>query len=85
LPDVLPASRSIAVTTSEYLQFGGGAALDYHINEWIGLRLGADGRWMTPHRVEHPYAAKTDPESWGMSWYLNLVGRIRLKGEPVAP
>jgi hypothetical protein len=85
LPDVLPASRSIAVTTSEYVQLGGGAALDYHINEWIGLRLGADGRWMTPHRIEHPYTAKTDPESWGVSWYLNLVGRIRLKGEPVAP
>lgn len=84
LPDVLAASRGVSVTTSEYLRFGGGLGLDYHVNEWIGVRIGAEGRWFTSHRVENVYAARTDDQSWGMSWSAALVGRIRLKGEPAS-
>ncbi|MCB9662641.1 MAG: hypothetical protein H6732_00860 [Alphaproteobacteria bacterium] len=81
LPSVLERSTEVAVTRSEYLQLGGGLALDVETGRYLGFRLGADGWYHTPYRIEHPYAVRTDPQSFSVTWRLDLVGRIRLKGD----
>jgi hypothetical protein len=82
LPDVLELSRSITVTRSEYMIARGGMALDWSFNRWIGLRLGAEGRYITPHRIENVYDAHTDPNSFEVGWNLGIVGRVRMKDDP---
>lgn len=81
LPSVLPASQGLSITRGEYLLIRGGAALDVSITKFVGLRLGAEGQWLSPHTIEHPYPASTDPQSWGITWTAGLVGRIRLKDD----
>lgn len=81
LPSVLPASVGLSVTQTEFLLVRGGAALDVHITRFVGLRLGGEGQWFTPHRIENPYAVRTDPASFGAAWNVAVVGRIRLKGD----
>ncbi|HMV68517.1 MAG TPA: hypothetical protein PKA64_16830 [Myxococcota bacterium] len=82
LPDVLDISRGQTVTRSEYLLARGGLALDWAINRWAALRLGAEGRYITPHRIEDAYSAHTDPQSYEVGWTFGLVGRIRTKDDP---
>lgn len=79
LPSVLDATKGISVTQSEYIEFLGGLALDVHLSKYFGFRLGGDGRYVTPHRVEHPYNVRTDGRSFGSTWYVELVGRVRTK------
>jgi hypothetical protein len=81
LPDVLDSSTSLTVTQSDYILVRGGLALDYHVNRWVGVRLGAEGRYFTPHTVEHLYDVRTDVQSFEVAWNLALVGRIRLKDD----
>ncbi len=82
LPDVLEPSRSIAVTRGDYVVVRGGAGIDYHLNRWMGLRLGAEGRYFTPHTIESAYRVRTDGQSFQVAWNLGIVGRVRLKGDP---
>lgn len=82
LPDVLALSRDITVTRSEYMLARGGLALDWSFNRWVGLRLGAEGRYITPHRIENVYDAHTDPNSFEVGWSLGIVGRVRTKDDP---
>jgi hypothetical protein len=81
LPDVLSTSQDISVTQSGHVVARGGAALRYEVNRWVGFRLGAEGRYITPHVIEHVYAARTDTQSYEVGWSLALVGRIRLKDD----
>lgn len=85
LPSVLSTSRGRSVTTSEHLRFGGGAALDAHVNRWIGLRFGAEAAWRTPHRVESVYEVRTDAQTYDVGWSVALVGRVRTKKDAVVP
>jgi hypothetical protein len=81
LPDVLVSSQPLTVSQGDYIVARGGAAIDYHVNRYVGVRLGAEGRYFTPHTVEHLYEVKTDVQSYEVAWTLALVGRIRLKGD----
>ena len=47
----------------------------------LDMRMGAEGQWFTPHTIEHLYEARTDPQSWGITWTAGLVGRVRLKDD----
>lgn len=85
LPSVLSTSRGRSVTTSEHLRFGGGTALDAHLNRWIGLRFGAEAAWRTPHRVESVYEVRTDAQTYDVGWSVALVGRVRTKKDEVVP
>ena len=85
LPSVLPATESVPVIRSEFLIVRGGGAVDVHINRWIGLRIGGEARAFTPHRIEHPYAVRTDGQSFEAAWTLGVVGRIRGKADTGVP
>jgi hypothetical protein len=85
LPDVLDAARSQPVTRSPYVQLGASVGADVHINRYVGLRAGVQGAWLTPHNVEHIYSARTDTGSWQIGWTLDVVGRLRLKGDAPTP
>jgi hypothetical protein len=82
LPSVLEPSRTVTVTMSDYVQLGVGAGIDYHLNRWLGLRMGAEGRYFTPRTVESTYSVRTDGPSFGVNWWAALVGRVRLKNDP---
>ncbi len=77
LPDVLEPPRNQTTTRSPYLRLGFGTGADVHINRYIGLRTGVEGRWITSHVIENLYAARTDPGSYEVGWTLDVVGRIR--------
>lgn len=77
LPSVLDVSREIPVTTSEYLRVKGGLATTVDFNKYIGMRLGAEGQYYTPHRLEHPYAVRTGLDTFGVNVTAELEGRIR--------
>lgn len=77
LPDVLEPARNQTTTRSPYLRLGLGLGADVHINRYIGLRTGVEGRWITSHVIENLYAARTDPGSYEVGWSLDVVGRIR--------
>lgn len=81
LPSVLDATRGQAVTRTESVTVRVGGGLDVHMTRYVGLRLGGDYHWFTPHRVEHPYDARTDLQSFATTWTVALVGRIRLKDD----
>ena len=81
LPDTLESSKSIAVTTSEYVSVGGGFGVKADFTKLVGLRLGVDGAWNTPHRIEHPYDVYTDTQSFSVGWNVGLVGRFRGKDD----
>lgn len=81
LPSTLESSKSVPVTESEHISVGGGLAVKADFNKLLGLRLGADGEWSTPHRIEHPYAVYTDTQSFGVTWSAAIVGRIRTKDD----
>jgi hypothetical protein len=78
LPSVLDATAGTTVVQSEHVLVRGGLALDVHVTRYVGLRLGGEGQWFTPHRVENPYDVVTDVQSFGVAWTAALVGRIRL-------
>lgn len=82
LPDVLPTTLGTTVVQDGYLVARGGGAIDAHLNKYIGLRLGAEGRFITPFRVESPYDAHTDLGGFEVGWNLSVVGRVRLKDDP---
>lgn len=82
LPDVLDSGRSLSAVRSEYVEAFGGLIFDAHITKWIGLRAGAEGRYFSPHRVEHLYPVRTDPPSYGVMWTIGLTGKIRTKSDP---
>lgn len=82
LPSVLEGSKEIAVTQSDHVLVRMGMGFDYHVNRWIGLRLGAEGRYYTPHQIENVYPVYTGPNTFEVAWNLALVGRVRLKDDP---
>lgn len=81
LPDVLDSSRDITITVSEYLVARAGLALDFHVNKWVGLRLGGDARYHTPYIIEHVYNARTTADSFEIGMQASLVGKIRLRDD----
>ncbi len=81
LPDTLESSKSIAVTASEHVTVGGGFAIKADFTKLVGLRMGVDGGWSTPSRVEHPYDVYTDTQSFNVGWNVGLVGRFRGKDD----
>lgn len=81
LPDTLESSKSIAVTASEHVSVGGGFAIKADFNKLVGLRMGVDGAWSTPQRIEHPYDVYTDTQSFSVGWNVGLVGRFRGKDD----
>ena len=81
LPSALPESRSLAVSRGEHLVVSGGMAVDAFFKKYVGLRIGADGGWISPHRVEHVYEVRTDRKAFSVGWQLALVGRIRTKDD----
>ncbi len=81
LPNVLDSTLGKAVTRSESFTVQVGGAFDVHIDRFVGLRFGGDYHWFSPYRVEHPYVARSDLQSFGTTWTVALVGRIRLKDD----
>jgi len=77
LPSVLDASRSQLVTRGEHLVASTGLGLVYHVNQYAGVRLGAEVRYFQPHRLEHVYPVSTGLDTWEMSWSARVVGRVR--------
>ncbi len=82
LPDVLPSTLGASVNSGDFIALGGALALDVHLNKWVGARLGVDGQWLTPRRVESPYPVRTDMQAFQLGWNVALVGRIRTKSDP---
>lgn len=77
LPDVLPASRKIAVTRAERLGWHAGAAFDIEIDEPVELRLWTRAFWALPWRVEHPYAVRTTTDTVQAAFGADITLKIR--------
>ena len=77
LPSVLPGSRSIPVTRSDYIAATAGVAFDFDVNRWFGMRFGADGRYYSPFQIEHTYPVYTTADSFEVAWTVQAVGRVR--------
>lgn len=77
LPSVLDASRTIAVTTSEHLLVGAGMGLVIHPVKSFGIRLAGDVAALTPHRIEHVYAAQYGAGTHVIGVRAALTGRWR--------
>ena len=77
LPDVLDQSRSVAVTSSDYISLLGGFNLESDITRWVGLKLGAEGRFYSPRYLEHVYPVFTTVDTFGLFFAVDLIGKIR--------
>ncbi len=84
LPEVLEASRSLVVTTSEYAIFRVGLALNVHFSEAARMRLGADVRLLTPHRLESAYDVRTGADTVALGLFATVRGGFRQKTAPAA-
>lgn len=77
LPEVLDASRSLVVTMGEHALLRGGVGLDARFSEQAQLRLSAELRWLTPHRLESPYEVRTLADTLGAGLLLTFRGGFR--------
>jgi len=82
LPSVLDTTVGQSVSSGPYLLFRGGGAVDVHLNKYVGLRLGAEGRYITPYTVESAYDVHTDTGGYEVGWTFGVVGRVRGKDDP---
>jgi hypothetical protein len=81
LPSVLPSSRGLGVVRGEYVIVGAGLGFQIDVTKWVGIRLGGEGQYFTPHRVENLYEVRTDAPSFQANWTAQLIGRIRTKDD----
>jgi len=77
LPDVLSASRGMAVQRAERLGWHVGAAFDIEVDEPVEVRLWSRAFWALPWRVEHPYKVRTTLDSVQTGFGVDLRFRIR--------
>lgn len=77
LPTVLDASRGITITETDYVHGDLGMSAVIDVNHWAGFRLGVEGRYALPHRVEHPYPVFWSYDSFDVVAVAELEGRIR--------
>lgn len=81
LPSVLTISRDIPVTRGDYVLGKAGLSVIAHVNRWVNVTAGMEGRYLSPHTIEHVYAVKTDAQSFELAWTLGVTGKIRLKDD----
>ena len=77
LPSVLDTSRMFAVTSGEHILVAGGLGFDAHVHKYAGFRFGVEGRYYTPYRLEHTYAARTSTDSFELLITFDVIGRVR--------
>lgn len=77
LPDVLDVSQQIPVTEADYVSGRLGIATIIDFNKYAGMRLGVEGRYALPHRVEHVYPIYTSIDTFDVVANVALEGRIR--------
>jgi hypothetical protein len=77
LPSVLDASRRIAVSTSDYLTASAGFGIVGHATKFVGIETSFMTRYITPHRLEHPYPIRTGLDTVELAWNLSVTGKYR--------
>lgn len=77
LPSVLDASRTIAVTESDYVHGKVGMAAIVDFNKYVGMRIGVEGGYKMPHTVENVYPVRSSADSFNVVANVAVEGRIR--------
>lgn len=74
LPNVIDASKGIAVTHGETIQGIAGLGLNIQYTRNLRSSAGARFEYALPHTQEHVYDVATSPDSFGIGWYVSITG-----------
>jgi hypothetical protein len=74
LPQTLPSTQGIPMTTSEHVSALAGAGVNIHGAKYFRGSLGMTFGYSTPYRLEHLYDVYTTPDSWELGWYVRVGG-----------
>lgn len=77
LPNVLDASRVLVGTRGEYYWIGLGLALDLRVQQQLGIRVGGDLRYLSPHTIDSIYAVRTAGDTLGATVSMSVRGSYR--------
>lgn len=83
LPQVLDSTAGSVVVASD--RVAGRLGLDVRVDpaRQAGFRIGVHGAYLSPRVEEHVYPVATDVGSWAIGWNVTVLGRVRLKDDPL--
>jgi len=77
LPDVLDATRTEVVPSSDYLSFHGGVGVIAHVMQGVTLRAAVRAEYALPHRPEDPYPVVLGADTYGIGADASVTGHFR--------
>jgi len=83
LPQVLDSTAGTVVVASDRLAARLGLDVRIDPAKQAGFRIGLQGAYLTPRVEEHVYPVATDVGSWSIGWNVTVLGRVRLKDDPL--
>ena len=76
LPNVIEASKAIAITRSERVSGPFGMGVNLVFSDLLRTQTGARFEYTLPYTVEHVYDVQTSADTFGVAWYFNLIGTL---------